>query len=116
MDWSNLPEWLKYATVAALSSLGTIVSGYFVARSDSRRVRADDRVQLTTQLMERLATVERQMAEERDYCDKRMNLMKEDYEARLDKRDRIITELREFHATQEQRITHLEKLLQGLDS
>lgn len=111
----NLPDWLGNVLYAALGGLGALGLGLIRARVDSARIRLDDRAHFTDQVVARLSAVERQMQEEREYCEKRMNLMKSEYEQRLDKRDVIITELRERDVNREQRLSQLEKIVQGLD-
>lgn len=111
MDWSNLPEWLKVMGGAALGALGMFGAGFVKALADNKHTRSEDRVQFTGQVLERLAAVERQMQEEREYCERRMQLMKADYDERLERRDSIITELRQRDTDREARMTHLERLL-----
>ena len=111
MDWSNLPEWLKVTSGAALGAIGMFLAGFVKALADNKRTRSEDRVQFTSQVLERLAAVEQQMQEERQYCERRMQLMKDDYDERLERRDAIITELRQRDTDREARMTHLERLL-----
>lgn len=108
MDFSDFPEWLKLAASAGLGSLGTLVAGVFRARSDSKRVRTDDRVQFTAQLMERLHAVEQHSQQLRESYRAELLEQAEKYEQRLASRDTVITELRD-------RVSHLERVLQGLD-
>ena len=129
MSWHDIPEWLRLVVVASLGALGTIVSGGIVARSDSKRTRADDRGLLTTQALERLSHVEEQLgvalqslAQERRYCDERMQAVQDHYEERLKSRDILIGELRESVNSKEatlnsalNRISQLEQTVgQGL--
>jgi hypothetical protein len=109
VDWSNLPEWLKVMGGAALGALGMFGAGFVKALADNKHTRSEDRVQFTGQVLERLAAVERQMQEEREYCERRMQLMKADYDERLERRDSIITELRQRDTDREARMTHLER-------
>lgn len=115
MDWDNIPDWIKMAITGALSSLGTMVAGYFVALSDNKRTRTEDRVEFTSQVMARLAAVEKQMKEEREYYEKKMALLKEEYQKRLESRDDLIHQLRLRDENREARLQHLERLLQGLE-
>jgi len=94
VEWSNFPEWLKLAMAGALSSLGTIVAGFFVARSDSRRMRTTDRSEFTQQLLDRLTAVELAAAEERKQFRAEINAIRDESRERLESRDQIISELR----------------------
>ena len=91
MEWSNFPEWLKLAMAGALSSLGTIVAGFFVARSDSRRMRTTDRSEFTQQLLDRLTAVEIAAAEER-----------RQFRLEINARDLVIADLRTRQSELEQ--------------
>lgn len=91
MEWSNFPEWLKLAMAGALSSLGTIVAGFFVARSDSRRMRTTDRSEFTQQLLDRLTAVEIAAAEER-----------KQFRLEINARDLVIADLRTRQSELEQ--------------
>lgn len=108
MDFSSLPEWLKLLGSAALGALGMFGVAVVRALTDNTRTRSDDRVQFTSQVLERVKMLEDQIAEERNYCREEIHRVQQQYESRLETRDHIITELRE-------RITHLEKVLQGID-
>ena len=91
MEWSNFPEWLKLAMAGALSSLGTIMAGFFVARSDSRRMRTTDRSEFTQQLLDRLTAVEIAAAEER-----------KQFRLEINARDLVIADLRTRQSELEQ--------------
>jgi hypothetical protein len=91
VEWSNFPEWLKLAMAGALSSLGTIVAGFFVARSDSRRMRTTDRSEFTQQLLDRLTAVEIAAAEER-----------KQFRLEINARDLVIADLRTRQSELEQ--------------
>jgi len=91
VEWSNFPEWLKLAMAGALSSLGTIVAGFFVARSDSRRMRTTDRSEFTQQLLDRLTAVEIAAAEER-----------RQFRLEINARDLVIADLRTRQSELEQ--------------
>jgi len=108
VDFGNLPEWLKMLVSAAMGALGMFGVALIRAMTDNNRVRSDDRVQFTSQVLERVKLLEDQIAAERNYCREEIHRVQQQYESRLETRDQIITELR-------QRITHLEKVLQGLD-
>jgi len=91
VEWSNFPEWLKLAMAGALSSLGTIMAGFFVARSDSRRMRTTDRSEFTQQLLDRLTAVEIAAAEER-----------KQFRLEINARDLVIADLRTRQSELEQ--------------
>lgn len=107
----NLPEWFGNVLYAALGGLGALGLGLIRARVDNTRTRTEDRTAFTGHLLERVTALEQQnaatlhaLAEERRYCEARLVRSDEESRARLESRDRIITELRD-------RVTHLEKQL-----
>ena len=106
MDWLNFPEWLKLALAGALSSLGTITAGFFVAKSDGRRTRTTDRVEFTQQLMDRLTAVEIAAADERRQFREELSELRREGREQVESRDRIISELRA-------RQSHLEQAMAG---
>lgn len=108
MDFGNLPEWFKMLASAAMGALGMFGVALLRALTDNKRTRSDDRVQFTSQVLERVKSLEDQIAAERDYCREEIYRVQSQYESRLETRDQIISELR-------QRITHLERVLQGVD-
>lgn len=97
-DW---PNWLAATAGAALSGSGVLLAGLLKAHVDNRRVRVDDRADFTKTILDRLAQVEHAAAEERRFCEERLNAQAKSFEERLEARDRIILDLRK-------RITHLE--------
>lgn len=129
VDWQDIPEWIKYVISGALATIGTIVTGIFVANSQNRRTSVDDRSEFTQQMMERLNHVELQLAaalqslaKERQYCDERMDHILAEAEAKLRDRDLTIIKLREEIANKQvsinnavKRIEHLESLVDNDD-
>lgn len=118
-DW---PNWVINVLYTSLGGLGAIFVGFIKAWSDNKRTRVEDkrvgtqdRSNFTEQILSRLATVEQQMQEEREYCDKRMQLMKEDYEGRIDRRDTLILELKERESNREARLIEVERHLNQLE-
>lgn len=111
MDWDNLPGWLSHVLTACLTALGMLGAGYLAARADNKRTRSDDRVTFTSQVLERVTVLEEQLANERKYCEDRMLHLENHYDKRLEKRDAIITELRERETKREERLTHLENIM-----
>lgn len=108
MDFGNLPEWLKMLASAAMGALGMFGVAVMRAMTDNTRTRSDDRVQFTSQVLERVKQLEDLVADERNFCRDEIARIHQQYETRLNTRDQIITELRG-------RVTHLERVLQGRD-
>ena len=111
MDWSNIPEWLKLLGSAAIGALGMFGVAIIRAVSDNKRIRSDDRIQFTSQILDRVASLESQVLAERKFCREEIRRITEQADARLASRDQIIKELRA-------RVAHLERLLAegpGLD-
>lgn len=107
----NVPEWVANVMYASLGGLGALILGFMKASSDNNRTRSTDRSEFTNQVLARLAIVENQLQEEREYHDKRFLDMKQDYEERIANRDKIILELRKRDQDREYRLSHLEELV-----
>lgn len=102
----NLPQWAMNVLYAALGGLGAMFAGLIRAKVDNNRIRVDDRAEFTKQVMDRLATVEASLESEREYCERKLAGLHDQYEGRLATRDKVIADLRE-------RIQHLESRLDG---
>ena len=101
------PDMILGMAAAALGGAGVMVAGYFKARADNNKIRSDDRVNFTQQVMDRVAHLEKAAVEEREYCEQRLAFQSKILNDRLEQRDKIITELRG-------RISELENKLDGL--
>jgi hypothetical protein len=101
----ELPTWAANLLYTAAGGLGALGIGLVKARVDGKKIILDDRALFTSQVLDRIARVEQSLREEREHCDRKLAEERKQSEARLESRDKIITELR-------LRVTHLESLIE----
>lgn len=95
MDFDSALEWAKFIGGGILGAIGVMVVGGLKFMTDNRRIRTDDRTDLTQQLLSRVQGLEQALVEERGRCDAQMAELRFFYTARIDSLEARVDQLRE---------------------